>query len=113
MLTVLTGLGVGAAAGGLLGAFQNMGISHDEAHLYEEAVRRGRIFVAAQVNDPMEAEVARVMEEHGARDIHHEASEWRATGWTHPYPSDSSIRAHEPTEVVPAPRTKSYPYQPR
>src|ERR1700688_2094042 len=41
MATVLTGLGIGAAGGGLIGTFANMGMSHEEAHLYEEAVRRG------------------------------------------------------------------------
>lgn len=102
MATVLTGLGVGAAAGGLVGAFTNMGVSHEEAPLYEEAVRRGGVVVAVHVNEPMELEVARVMDEHGARDLHAEADVWRASGWSnpHPYPSDSSITTHQPSETV-------------
>jgi hypothetical protein len=101
LATVLTGLGVGAAAGGLIGAFTNMGISHEEAPLYEEAVRRGGVVVAVHVNDPMEPEAARVMQEHGARDLRGEADAWRASGWKgsysnpHPYPSDSWTKTHE------------------
>jgi hypothetical protein len=106
LATVLTGLGVGAAAGGLMGAFTNMGISHEEAPLYQEAVRRGGVVVAAHVNDPMEEDALRVMNEHGARDLKAEADAWRASGWKgaysnpHPYPSDSAIAAHIPTETV-------------
>jgi len=46
------------------------------------------------------------MDEHGARDLNAEADAWRAAGWTgpysnpHPYPSDSSITSHVPTETV-------------
>lgn len=106
MATVLTGLGVGAAAGGLLGAFTNMGVSHEEAPLYQEAVRRGGVVVAVHVNDPMEQDAIRVMDEHGARDLKGEADAWRASGWTgsysnpHPYPSDSGIASHVRPETV-------------
>jgi len=106
MAPVITGLGVGAAAGGLVGAFTNMGVSHEEAPLYQEAVRRGGVVVAVHVNDPMEQDAIRVMDEHGARDLKAEADAWRASGWTggysnpHPYPSDSGIPGHVPTETV-------------
>ena len=53
----LTGLGVGAASGGLISAFHNMAIPHEEAALYAEAVRRGGLMVVAEVNDSMEREV--------------------------------------------------------
>jgi len=99
--TVLTGMGIGAAGGGLIGAFANMGMSHEEAHLYEEAVRRGKVFVAAQVSDDMEPDVIRVMDAHGALDVKDEAETWRATGWTHPYPNDSSITASQPADLIP------------
>lgn len=129
LATVLTGLGVGAAAGGLVGAFTNMGVSHEEAPLYQEAVRRGGVVVAAHVNDPMERDAIRVMDEHGARDLKAEADAWRASGWKgsysnpHPYPSDSGAVTHVPSETVnmDEPRStasrsggtsaRSYPYQ--
>jgi uncharacterized membrane protein len=101
ILTLLTGVGIGAASGGLIGAFANMGISHDEAHLYEEAVRRGKVFVAVQVSEEMEPEAIRVMAEHGGRDINDEVEAWRASGWKHPYPNDSTITASQPADLIP------------
>jgi uncharacterized membrane protein len=100
ILTVLTGLGIGAAGGGLIAAFANMGMSHEEARLYEEAVRRGKVFLAAQVSEEMEPEVISAMAKHGGRDIQDEAELWRASGWTHPYPSDSKITSHQPAELI-------------
>jgi len=90
MATILTGMGVGAAAGGLIGAFSSMGISHDDAKLYEDAIREGGVFVSVHVNDPLEPEVMRVMKEHGARNVHEEASASK-----HPYPSDSEVRSYD------------------
>jgi hypothetical protein len=129
LATVLTGLGVGAAAGGLIGAFTNMGVSQEEAPLYQEAVRRGGVVVAAHVNDPMEQDALRVMDEHGARDLNAEADAWRAAGWKgsysnpHPYPSDSGTVTHVPSRTVNLDESRStasrrsgttarsYPYQ--
>ena len=101
ILTVLTGLSIGAAGGGLIGAFANMGISHDEAHLYEEAVRRGKVFVAVQVSEEMEPEAIRLMAEQGGRDINDEAEAWQASGWKHPYPNDSTLTASQPADLIP------------
>jgi len=92
MATVITGLGIGAAAGGLLGAFSNLGISHEEARLYEEAVRRGQVFMAVQIPEDMESRVKQLMAANGGAEIQDEAEKWRAAGWRHPYPNDSSIR---------------------
>jgi uncharacterized membrane protein len=101
---VLGGLGVGAASGGLIGALKNMSISHEEAPLFEEAVRRGVLMLVVMVDEPEEQKVVTLMKENGARDLQDEADTWRAAGWSglksdpHPYVSDSSIRGHEPSE---------------
>jgi uncharacterized membrane protein len=113
MATVLTGLGIGAASGALVGAFRNMGVSHDEAHLYEEAVRRGNVFMAVTANDPMEDEVSTILRDHGARDVNEESEKWRKDGWTHPNTSDSQVRWHEmPTAAAAATPIRSYEYRP-
>jgi hypothetical protein len=102
--TVLAGMGVGAVAGGLIGAFKNMGISHEEAPLYEEAIRRGAVIALAKVDERMEPEAVATMGQHGARDIHDVADTWRASGWSgpssdpHAYVSDSSVVWHEMPE---------------
>ncbi len=109
MATVLAGLGIGAASGGLISAFHHMGISHEEAPLYEEAVRRGAIMMIAKVDDAVEPQVADLMRRGGARDLREEADTWRESGWKgphtdpHPYVSDDTIRAHEMPEVVKTP----------
>jgi hypothetical protein len=102
--TVLTGLGVGAASGGLIAAFNNMAVSHEEAPLYVEAVRRGALMLVVQVDDSREREVADLMRDSGARQLKDEVDTWRAQGWEgprsdpHPYVMDSTIRSHEPPE---------------
>ncbi|HTA46053.1 MAG TPA: hypothetical protein VK789_26595 [Bryobacteraceae bacterium] len=100
--TVLTGLGIGAASGGLISALHDMAISHEEAPLYEEAVRRGELLVVAQVDDSMEVKTAGLMVANGGRDLRDVVDTWRAQGWSgpksdpHPYVFDSTIRSHEP-----------------
>lgn len=99
MLTVLGAMGIGAAAGGLIGAFHNMGISHEEAPLYEEAVRRGVAMVAARIDERLEEEAVAALKRHGARDLRDEADTWGHAGWSgpthdpHPYVSDSAKRS--------------------
>jgi uncharacterized membrane protein len=98
LLTVLAGLGIGAATGGLIGALHNMGISHEEAPLYEEAVRRGAVIVVAKVDEQFEDEAVDAMKQNGGRDIRDESDTWGHGGWSgpahdpHPYVSDSSKR---------------------
>jgi uncharacterized membrane protein len=106
MLTVLTGLGIGAAAGGLLGALKNIGISHEEAPLYEEAVRRGAVLAIAIVDDERAQDAVEVMAARGGRDIRSEVDTWAETDWSgpktdpHPYSSDDGRRSHEMPEKV-------------
>lgn len=106
MATVLTGLGIGAAGGGVLGVFKNMGMSHEEAPLYEEAVRRGSILAIVQVDEQRADEIRRLMELRGARDVRDEADTWARDGWSgpkadpHPFPSDDTIVANPMPEEV-------------
>lgn len=99
--TVLTGLGIGAASGGLISAFHNMAIPHEEAPLYEEAVRRGALMVVAEVDDSLEREAVELMAENGGRDLEDVVDTWKAAGWPgpksdpHPYVSDSSLRNYD------------------
>jgi hypothetical protein len=106
LATVLTGLGIGAAGGGLVGIFRNMGMSHEEAPLYEEAVRRGSILAVVQTDEERAGEIRKLMELHGARDVRNEADTWRQQGWSgpsadpHPFTSDDGIVSNEMTEEV-------------
>ncbi len=107
MLTVLGGLAVGAVGGGLVGAFVSMGFSREEAPLYEEAVRRGAVILAAQIYAEQEQEAIRIMTGHGSRSIR----EMVSGSDPHPYPWDDTVRATEPSE--PAARETGAGIRPR
>jgi stress response protein YsnF len=82
--TALAGAGVGAVAGGLVGALTNMGVPEEEAHYYEEGVRRGGVLVTVATDDAGADKAADIMRRHGAVDIDKRAKEWKSTGWS-PY----------------------------
>lgn len=65
----------GGAAGGIVGSLTSVGVSHDDAHVYAEGVRRGSTLVSVRVegeqinvarsiindNDPVDLKVRRAM----------------------------------------------------
>jgi hypothetical protein len=67
--TTLIGAGVGAAAGGLVGALMDAGVPEEEARVYETGVRQGGVLVTARVAAGMEQLALDVMNSNGARDI--------------------------------------------
>ncbi len=100
LVTLLAGAAVGAIFGAVIAGTYNMGVTHEEIALKDEAAREQGVVVAAHV-DKVTADTAyRVMDEHGARALRVEADVWKATGWSgtvvpdEPYPSDSTIRKH-------------------
>lgn len=81
LVATATGAGIGAAAGGLLGALTGAGVSHEDAHVYAEGVRRGGSLVSARVSDDM-ASSARTILQQGAVDPAKRRTDYEATGWT-------------------------------
>lgn len=56
LTTTLGAAAIGAAAGGLIGAFTHIGVSEEDAHYYEQEVQSGRTIVIVQADDdPIEA----------------------------------------------------------
>jgi hypothetical protein len=102
VLTVFATLCIGAAFGALIAGLYNMGVSHEEIPLRSEAVRENAVVVAAHVDSPRAPDALRVMTEHGASSLRADVDAWKASGWDgahikdEPYPSDSSVRKHEP-----------------
>ena len=82
IVAALSGAGIGAVAGGLIGALTESGIPEDEAHAYAEGVRRGHILVTAKVDDSVAARASQILDSHGALDVQDRASNWRERGWT-------------------------------
>lgn len=67
--TTASGAATGALAGGLLGALTGLGLSEDEARVYEEHVKSGGILVAVPARSGNESEVQQVLSSHGADQI--------------------------------------------
>ena len=66
LATVLTGAGVGATAGGLIGGLTGMGLSEDEATHYEGEFKAGRPVVTVNAGDRY-SEAADILDRSGGR----------------------------------------------
>jgi hypothetical protein len=77
------GAGLGAAAGGLIGALVGMGIPEEHAHVYAEGLKRGGVLVSVKTADEQQANRAvQVLRQYNAVDIDKRREEYRASGWT-------------------------------
>jgi hypothetical protein len=98
ILTLCATTVVGAILISVMVMMENMGESHEEAALHDEAVREKGVVVAAHVSDETEPEVLTTMWENGARHVQTVAdvsrfvrpSDYR---YEHPYPCDSAVKA--------------------
>ncbi len=77
----LVGGGLGALAGGMIGAMVDAGIPDEEAELYAEGVRRGGAVVMVQAADDRAALAAMTLNRFGPADIKSRAQTWREQGW--------------------------------
>jgi hypothetical protein len=80
----LTGAGIGAATGGLIGALASAGVPREDAEFYAEGVRRGGVLVIVRVDDRLADDVAKILDDAGARDVDEKSNEWRRSGWSGP-----------------------------
>jgi hypothetical protein len=71
--------------GALIFALWNMGTSHDEALLYEEARDKNTVIAAVEVAEGLEEQVLLELVVHGASDVR--AGKFPPEGWTHAHPS--------------------------
>ncbi len=71
LASTLVGAGVGAVAGGLMGALADLGVPEEEARVYEDSVREGRILLAVSTTSAEQAEDARtILDRHDGRDVY-------------------------------------------
>jgi hypothetical protein len=82
IVATLSGAGVGAVAGGLIGGLTDMGVSKSDAEYYAESVRRGGALVTVRADDTRADRAAEIMRDHGAVDIEQRAEQWRERGWS-------------------------------
>jgi len=88
--TALTGAGVGAAAGGIIGGLREAGVPEHHAEYYAEGIRRGGVLLTVRTTEAMADKAADILDAAGARDVEEKSREWRSSGWTpkHSFYSD-------------------------
>lgn len=64
LAAALAGAGMGAAGGGLLGALVNMGMTHEEASVYADAVQRGGPLVLVKTSEAAMPQAKAIMSHH-------------------------------------------------
>lgn len=79
---VATGAGLvaGGAAGGIIGALTQAGVSKEEAHVYAEGVRRGGTLVSARVPDRERTRYEAILDR-SAINIRERGEAYRRAGW--------------------------------
>jgi hypothetical protein len=98
--TLAVGCCIVASLMSLMATVSNMGQSHEEAALFEEAVHERGVVVAAHVTENTESGALKVLGENHARDVLTAAEVSRLSRWTamydnpNPYPCDSQVVAH-------------------
>jgi hypothetical protein len=81
----LSGIAISIACCSLVAAFWNIGTSHDEALLYEEARDKHQVIAAIEVTESMEAKVVHALEDHGAGNVR--VGNWHPANWAHEAPT--------------------------
>ena len=109
------GAGIGAAAGGLIGALTHAGVPEDDANYYAEGVRRGGTLVMVASPDEQAQNAYDIMQTHGAVDIDERGEDYRNSGWkgfdhnAQPYNAEqiNTARQSSSQRVAPATDTRT------
>jgi uncharacterized protein YqgC (DUF456 family) len=75
------GAAAGAATGGLVGALVGAGVSHSDAEVYSESVRRGGTLVSARVADGDAGRIQAILDRFKPIDATARGVEYRKEGW--------------------------------
>jgi len=78
----LTGAGIGAAAGGLIGALTESGVPEEDAKYYAEGVRRGDVLVTVRAGRELSSTISDILDRHNAVDVDDRVQNWRSRGWS-------------------------------
>lgn len=77
----LTGAGIGAVAGGLIGALTHVGVPDEDAARYNEGVRRGGTLVTVKCAEEQANRMAQILSADGAVNIDERSALWRQEGF--------------------------------
>lgn len=67
--SITSGAATGALAGGILGALTGLGLSEDDAKIYEQRIKEGGILVAVTAHNGQEKEIERIFTDNHAEDL--------------------------------------------
>lgn len=94
----------GAVAGGLIGALMGLGLTKEEAEVYEERIKEGALLVAIPVSEEREEEVMSILSRFNATDItsvHIPTDKVRATSTRAEAASDSDYDTYAKENYIP------------
>lgn len=83
LIATVTGAGIGAAGGGVLGSLIHAGVPQEHAHAYTEGVRRGGTLVSVRADDSKAAAIESVLDGRtsAAVDMTTRRTDYTSTGW--------------------------------
>ncbi len=84
LVATLTGAGLGAASGGLLGSLVHAGVSEEDAHTYAEGVRRGGTLVTVRADESQASRIETVLTGRTASAVNMTTrrADYQADGWS-------------------------------
>lgn len=95
IVAALGGAGIGAVAGGVIGALTESGVPEEDAQYYAEGVRRGQVLVTVHTDESWAEEARQVLDRNGAVDVENRVAEWRQRGWSGYNPGAEPLSADE------------------
>lgn len=81
LVSMMSGAGAGAVAGGLIGALTEAGVPEEHANYYAETLRRGGAIVTVKVDESRADRAAEILRANGAIDLDERIARWREAGW--------------------------------
>lgn len=67
--TTVSGAVTGALAGGIVGGLMNLGLSENDARVYEDSIKEGSILIAVPTKSSEQRDAKEILETHGASEI--------------------------------------------
>ena len=95
LISMMSGAGAGAVAGGVIGALTDAGVPEEHANYYAETLRRGGAIVTVKVDESRAERAAEILRANGAIDLDERVSRWREAGWEGWDPSAAPYTAEE------------------